>query len=216
MVNTLELWQRFFCQLSHHLHRKRHVPDPLFLGPHLCVQLFNGRAWHLYSPPLDKYLRPERLWALFWLSSNPHLFGHPVMLVWWPMNVAFCVLRSGCRYCFERQICIVKHLRNIFLKPKEKCASPEVEGSWGRVRERRRERRTRTYAFQLPQPALKQPHSCGRGGSARCSADLRDLCPARWTHIDDSPRHSFEKVIMGLTWRNILHEIAERFLGTKP
>lgn len=37
------------------------------------------------------------------------------------------------------------------------------------------------------------------GGSAGCSMELRDLCPAHQTHIDDSLRHNFEKVVMGLT-----------------
>lgn len=37
--------------------------------------------------------------------------------------------------------------------------------------------------------------------------DSRDLCPLHQMHTHDSPRHNFEKVIMALTWRNILSEL---------
>lgn len=55
-----------------------------------------------------------------------------------------------------------------------------------------------TCAFQL---------SGGKGDSADCSVDQRDLCPLHQVHTHDSPRHNFEKVIMGLTRRNILSEL---------
>ena len=137
------------------------------------------------------------------LPKSPQLWSSPRSLQA-SSKRSLCEVRFDDGYGFERQICISKHLVKYIYFFSESIYQREIcrpkggrKPGEGAGREVRGEDQNICSSAALAgfgaAPLLRE------GGSPGCSLGRRDLCPTHQTHIDDSPRHNFEKVVMGLT-----------------